>query len=168
MHQNPQLIAQKITQAAQADPHWTAYLSALLVPVIAVFGAWIAYRQWRTAQNKLKLDLFDKRMAVYDAVREVLGFIASHGKITPGEQLKYMSGIRSAKWLFNQDVAEYLEKTLWGKIVDFELHETMSSGRSNNPERIKHVHARAETFRWLVKQYEVLDKKCSPFLSLRH
>lgn len=169
MHHTPQLIAQQITSAAsQTHPHWTAYVSAFLVPVIAVFGAWIAYRQWRTAQNKLKLDLFEKRMAVYDSVRETLGFIVTHGKIGLGEQFKYMSGIRSAKWLFDADVAEYLEKTLWEKIVDFELHETMSAGQSNDPERIKHAHAKADTFKWLAAQYAVLDKKFSPFLSLGH
>jgi len=35
------------------DPHWTNYLAALLTPTVAVLGSVIAYRQWRTAQNKL-------------------------------------------------------------------------------------------------------------------
>lgn len=44
------------------DPYWTTYLSAFSVPAIAVLGAAIAYRQWRTAQNKLKLDLFESAL----------------------------------------------------------------------------------------------------------
>jgi hypothetical protein len=42
------------------SPHWTAYVSALGTPIIAalaaVIASLIAYRQWRTAQDRLKLD----------------------------------------------------------------------------------------------------------------
>ncbi|KZE52985.1 hypothetical protein AVW14_09790 [Stenotrophomonas maltophilia] len=45
---------------------------------VAVAVGYVAYRQWRTAQqqastarNKLQLDLFDRRLAVYEAVRSV-------------------------------------------------------------------------------------------------
>ena len=31
----------------------------------AVVASYIGYRNWRTAQNKLKMELFDRRMAVY-------------------------------------------------------------------------------------------------------
>ena len=44
-------------------------LSALLTPTIAIITTYIAYEQWRTNRNKLKLDLFDRRFAVYDAMR---------------------------------------------------------------------------------------------------
>jgi hypothetical protein len=46
------------------DPHWTTYLLAMLTPLIAMIVAFIAFRQWRTAQNRLKLDLFDRRLAL--------------------------------------------------------------------------------------------------------
>ena len=50
-------------------PLWVEYVKALGTPVVAIVAASIAgaiaYRQLRTARNKLKLDLFDKRMAVY-------------------------------------------------------------------------------------------------------
>ena len=55
-----------------ADLHWTAYLSALSVPMIALFGAIIAWRQTRTARERLKLDLFDRRFAQYDAARQLV------------------------------------------------------------------------------------------------
>jgi hypothetical protein len=57
------------------DPHWTAYLSAWGTPIIALiaggWGGYIAWRQWHTAQNRLRLDLFDKRFAAYAAARDV-------------------------------------------------------------------------------------------------
>src|ERR1700744_6537632 len=54
-------------------------LSALLVPTVALFGVFIAYRQSQIsseqrqiAHNKLRLDLFDRRFAIYDATRTLI------------------------------------------------------------------------------------------------
>ena len=62
------------------NPYWTQVLSALLVPTIALFACYIAWRQWRTAQNKLKLDLFEKRFAVYDTARNLFDSVVTSGK----------------------------------------------------------------------------------------
>lgn len=40
---------------------WVDYMSALLTPVIAILGCFIAYRQWRTSEKERKQYLFDKR-----------------------------------------------------------------------------------------------------------
>jgi len=149
--------------------HWTAYVTALTIPVLVALGAFIAYRQWRTAQNKLKLDLFDKRMSVYQAVRDTLGHIASRGSISQEQQIKYLSGIQTAKWLFDQELHDYLNETLWHKIVDLELHQKLSSAENRgDPERSRHIQLQAETLKWLLSQYSVLDSKCSRFMALGH
>ena len=150
------------------NPHWTAYVSALMVPTLAIIAAYIGYRQWRTAQNKLKLDLFEKRMLVYQAARDMLGYVASHANSSPEEQFKYIRGIQSAKWLFGPEVFVYLNE-LWKKVNDLELHRSVVyDGLSDDPDRQKHVVLKAETLNWLVGQYEVLDKKCAKYLSLEH
>ena len=151
------------------EAHWTAYVTALTVPVLATLGAAIAYRQWRTAQNKLKLDLFDKRMLVYQAARDALRHITSHAELGPEQQIKYLSGIQTAKWLFGSEVDTYLSKTLWHKIIDLELHRTMVyDAPTDNPERGKHVQLKAETLKWLMDQYSVLDIKFSKYMALGH
>lgn len=151
------------------EVHWTAYLTAFAVPVLAGVAASIAYRQWRTAQNKLKLDLFDRRMAVYQAARDALSYIATHGRIIHEEQIKYLKGIQSAQWLFGPEVQGYLNETLWHKIVDLELHNTLSARDSRNvDERAKHIHLHAETLKWLVGQYKVLDDMCAKYMTLNH
>lgn len=44
---------------------WIDVLSALLVPTIAIVGTVIAFLQWRTAHQRRKDDLFDRRYAFY-------------------------------------------------------------------------------------------------------
>lgn len=40
-------------------------LSGLLTPIIAILASYIAYRQYRTAKAKLKLDLYEKRLKIF-------------------------------------------------------------------------------------------------------
>lgn len=53
-------------------PVWVQVLQALAVPVIAGVGAWIALQQMYLARVKLQHDLFDRRYAVFQAVRRFL------------------------------------------------------------------------------------------------
>lgn len=149
-------------------PHWTNYLTALLTPTLAVFGSVIAYRQWRTAQNKLKFDLFDRRFSVYEASRDLLGSIMTSGKVRDEEVFKFLLATREAKWLFNTDVAIYLEKELYQKALDLQTLQATLDGIPVGEERSANVQKQVEIKRWFVAQYEVLDEKFSPFLKLRH
>lgn len=173
---------------APPAPHWTAYVSSVAVPLIAAVAALIAYRQFRiaarqieisakqseislaqaeTARNKLKLDLFEKRMAVYEAARKAIGRAASQGPLSGQEEIDYLSGVNSAKWLFDQKIADYLEKDLWKKLAELQAHDSMS--KSHDPdERNRHIVARSDTVQWLADQYEALDKLCAPYLQLGH
>lgn len=148
-------------------PHWTSVVTAIAAPAIAIIAAWIAYRQSQIARNKLKLDLFEKRMAVYQVVRDTLGIAVSHGKLTHEEEINFVVGTRPAKWLFGPEVFRYLDETLWHKIVDFGLHNTMMEDL-HSAERTKHVHARAEIMKWLMKQFKDFDQLCVKYLTIEH
>jgi hypothetical protein len=161
-------LSSKLDFMANCPVYWTSYVTAILVPVIAGIAAWIAFRQSQIARNRLKLDLFDKRMAVYQAVREALGTAATQGNLTLEQQIKYLQGTRTAQWLFGPKVSAYLDETLWHKIVDLELHNTMSKGPPESAERVQHIHAKADTLLWLVAQYKAFDALVAEHLTLRH
>lgn len=74
-----------------ADPHWTAYFSALLTPVVAVLAVIVAASQYTSARNKLRFDLFEKRFAVYQGARDFLGAIMTSGKATNEAMLRVPS-----------------------------------------------------------------------------
>lgn len=150
------------------DPHWTAYVTALLTPVVAILGAAIAYRQWRIAQNKLKLDLFDRRFSVYHAARELLASIMTSGRAKDPEVIKFVMATREAKWLLNDDVAEYLDKQIYHKAIDLQRLEAELEGVGVGTVRSKNVQEQADIKKWFVRQYEVLDEKFDPFLTLGH
>jgi hypothetical protein len=150
------------------DAHWTQVLSALLTPTIAVIVAIIAYLQWRTAQNRLKLDLFDRRFAVYDAARNLLSSVITSGKAKEDEMLKFLAHTREAKWLFNDEIAEYLDKEFWGQAVDLQTLDTELVALPVGDERANNVKKQSEIKKWFRDQYKVLDEKFTPFLLIKH
>jgi hypothetical protein len=64
-------------------PSWVQYTQALAPPFIAlvagISGGYIAYRQWRTGHYQLRLDLFDRRFAVYKATQDLVRVALSDG-----------------------------------------------------------------------------------------
>lgn len=83
---------------------WVTVLSALLTPTIAAFAIVIAFMQWRTAHQKVVLDLFDRRLKVYSAFEQA----CAEFEISRGGSVTALSNARDAflesKFLFGTDV----------------------------------------------------------------
>jgi len=150
------------------DPHWTSYLSALLTPIVAVLGSFIAYRQWRLAQNKLKFDLFDRRLSIHKAASEFLVSIATSGTIKNEEFYKFMASTSETKWLINESVARYFTEDIFDKVLDFQRIEAELVGMPACETRTIAVNAKVEIRKWLLAQHKVLDEKFSEYLQLQH
>lgn len=88
-------------------------IAGIFAPVIAALGILIAYRQWRTAQNKLKLELFEKRLAVYEAVDFFITcHMRKHGdKSDVGRE--FHQALSTARWLFEPSVLYFCKNKIW-------------------------------------------------------
>lgn len=166
----PEELIKELIQAIQAisKPHCTQVVSAFLVPIIAVFGIYIAYRQWRTAQNRLKMDLFDKRFSVYDAARKFLASVFVSGKVTDEELSKFTLGTGEAAWLLNDDIAGYFKEEIWKKALTLQVLQKVLEDLPKGEERTQKAQKKKELLKWFSDQHKVLDEKFSPFLKLRH
>lgn len=152
------------------EPHWTTIVSALLVPTVAAVGAWIAYVQSRTGRNNLKYALFDRRATVFDAARVFINATRhsrNSDKVREAEH-NYRSSTRGAIWLFNADIARYLDEELLGKVYDLDTLLAEEDGLPTGEERSKNIQAQRAIRDWLDKQLGVLEQKFSPFLRLKH
>lgn len=154
------------------EPHWTAYLTAYLTPIVAFFGIYIAYRQWRTAENKLKHELFDRRFSVYDAARTFLMSIPQIHEPNKlyDAQLSFVSATREAKWLLDTTVADYLHKECYGEAEKFRhlLIDIQRSKDDSEETKTPFYNKKDEIGNWFFQQYDVLDEYFSPFLKLQH
>lgn len=150
------------------DLQWATIFSALLTPTVAGFGLFIAYRQWAVARNKLKHDLFERRFKVYEAARNLLAAIMTSGKAKDEDVWKFKSATREAKWLLNEEVAEYLHNHLYRKAIDLQRVADELEGIGISDVRTTLVRERAEIKNWFIAQDDVLDEHFSPFLKLTH
>ena len=147
--------------------HWTAYLTAMLTPTVALLGALIAFWQWRVAENKHKFELFDRRFTVFEAVSNFTASIMTNGKAHDVEIYNFIRATREAKWLFNSEVAEYIEKQLYYKALELQTLDAELKGVPISEERSKNVHAQADIKKWFAVQHAVIDKMFSPYLQLK-
>ncbi|MFK0332223.1 hypothetical protein ACIQUB_13940 [Rhizobium sp. NPDC090275] len=100
-------------------PTWIQTFQALLTPVVAVAVAVIAFLQWRTAHQKVVLDLFDRRLAFFDDVMELhRDYMRS---ATPTTKIKTIARAlgrmeRKARFLFGEEVVAAINElatTMW-------------------------------------------------------
>lgn len=149
------------------DPNWTTYVAALLTPVVAVLAAVIAYRQWRLAQNKLKFDLLDRRLLIYEGAGTFLLSVYKNRKATDEEVFDFRVAMRESKWLLDDSLAEYL-KQLHSKATELLILADEIEGERDDEVRVKNTKKQLAIQEWFLKQFEVLDEKFTPFLKLRH
>jgi hypothetical protein len=77
---------------------------------IAVAVAMIGYFQLRSAQQKVALNLFDRRIETYNALREVVAAVqGSSSAATPENEFKFLRAADRAAFLFDQEIISELK-----------------------------------------------------------
>jgi hypothetical protein len=90
------------------DHQWVSYLSAIMSTCVAAMALWVASRQSKTNMAKLRLDLYDKRFAIYE---DTLAFYQALGGAPNALQTdsftsshrSFMKSYRESQFLFDDD-----------------------------------------------------------------
>ncbi|NRP19911.1 hypothetical protein LPJGGPFB_03169 [Ensifer adhaerens] len=80
----------------------------------------VAYLQWRTAHQKVVLDLFDRRLAIYEKLRQSMRIINQTGKVSDEADRLLLEAESEAAFLFGPDIQEYF-RDLWMLYVQSRL-----------------------------------------------
>ena len=84
-------------------------INALFTILIGIFIASIAFQQYRLSRAKFKLDLFEKRYAVYKATQRLLTYILKEAKIGIDKLFEFRGGTQDAIFLFDNEIPVYLD-----------------------------------------------------------
>jgi len=68
---------------------WIDILKAFLTPTIALFGIFIGFMQWWTNHKRLKIEYFNRRIAVFDAIGKYIAEILISGGIGNNAETKF-------------------------------------------------------------------------------
>jgi len=91
----------------------SAFSNLLLAGIgvlIAAAVAYIAYQQYSLAREKFKLDMFEKRFAVYKATQRFLTVISLDAKVDMDKLFEFRRDTQDATFLFGQEIPVYLER----------------------------------------------------------
>jgi hypothetical protein len=102
---------------ASPDHPWIMYVNAILSTGIGSMALWVAARQSKTNMAKLRLDLYDKRFAVFEntlAFHQALAGSADDMQAAPFKALhaSFTKAYRESQFLFDDDsgVFQILER----------------------------------------------------------
>ena len=127
----------------------------------------IAYLQWRTNQNKLKLDLFEKRYAVYRATTEFIGTIYREGTAKDESLQRFALAIGPAQFLFEADVDAQINE-IYKRALDMSVNRAYRSDLPAGTELKQLAHEHDEHLGWFLEQGPMIAKKFAPYLKLTH
>lgn len=90
----------------------------------------IAWRQWRTARNKLKADLFDRRFKLFCSIESALDTALTQGKRQAGiDDLEYLA--REVKWVFGKGTEKKFRSRILGPFTSlFALNDELKDVRA--------------------------------------
>ena len=135
-------------------PQWVAYLQALSVPVIALIGAWIGARQMLIANEKLKLDAFDRqyerRMEVYEATRSILEKVFS-GELAEKDTRSYALHAFAAQFTFDEGMSKYLRE-VHGNVEGLRSARAMVDSNLSEDERAEYKRQSRLYLNWIIEQ----------------
>lgn len=149
-------------------PVWAQWTQFAVAVVLTIFAAYIAYRQWRTAHLRVVLDLFERRMAVYDEARAVIGEIMRDGTATNPIFFRYAHATDRLGLLFGDDVVAYSDKVR-DRINKLIYHETMIRAQMAGTPVENYGHHVDEATRLLTelsKFYDEFSALISPYVRM--
>jgi len=157
-------------------PACIQYIQALGPTVVAVvvgtIAAYIAWRQWRTAHDRLRFDLYEKRFAVYEATKKLSDAAtmhvdpkALHGSRVSAENLHaYLNTIRGSQFLFDGDARKFLvdiQDMIW------EATNTLARlGRSPRHDPVDTELEQLPILRFLAGHNKTLEDLFKPYIDL--
>lgn len=141
-------------------------LNEALTIGIALGVALVAWSQYRLERNRFRLDLFDKRFAVYASV---LAFIkeASDKRAWPDEaDCDFRSQIETSRFLFPREVTDYMT-TIRKTIIDFaEQSEAVADTPHGDTDRPRLLKLRRESLRYLREEHTKVAAVFVPHMAI--
>jgi hypothetical protein len=150
--------------AMETGSNWPIAISIgqlLIAGLVGGFGFYFAHQQSRTAQRKLRLDLFDRRFKILEACRVLFGAVIRNGRVTIEEHNVFALGTLDAEFLFDKAIADYM-KEIRKHIGLLMTHHAMLE----SPERISAAEKKGEEMMWFSTQIDGLQERFRPFMKL--
>jgi hypothetical protein len=147
-------------------PLWVTALTALSTFVVGLAVVFVALRQWQTAHYRLRLDLFDRRLAIYNIILSLIAAVRFTEGIGSRGIAEYLSGTNQARWLLDKATNDYLQDDLFLKVGELFSLSNKIKASTDIEERKKLETSAQEVTTWIERQRPLVDKMFDPFMQM--
>lgn len=146
-------------------------LSGLLTPVIAIIATWIAIMQMRTHRYQVRIALFERRMKIFEAIRENLGEITTEGSAMNINWKDFYFAVQQSKFLLSNDLQKYIQE-IFEKAREMRNNEIIlfgANGKGGLPVGEKRNELCVKDSKlnlWLIQQSKPLENKFADFMKM--
>ena len=158
------------------------FVRAFGTPFAAGVGAFVAYRFGNiqadiarrqaqtasdaalTARNKLRMDMYEERLTIYNTVMTMFGQLGVMGRLTNEDELNYLKGIGSSRWVFGEHMHDFLGVKVWHAMVNYVAAQNNYNEYSNTEHRAQLAVAKAERRKELLALREESDHRFAEFM----
>ena len=142
---------------------------ALLTPIIAIIATYIAYQQWKTNQQKLNLELYARRLEVYEEVRKILSLILRDADASYDDLLIFRTSVSEADFLFEDDIPSYIDEIYKRGVNLHKWNKEYKDSTQETPKGYDHKKVCDEMHKevvWLTEQFEPAKEKFKKYLNM--
>lgn len=132
------------------------YLSGITA-FLAAIVAWTGYQQHKLSKDKFKLDLFEKRFAVYKGIRRFLSHTLQNGLPSKDTLMELAITTQDAAFLFGPKVSNYIESIRTRALMMKTVHE-----------KYKDLSPCDEKSRLIDKEQKIFEDLSNDLLTLNH
>jgi hypothetical protein len=139
---------------------------AFVALIVGALGVYIAYRQYKVNKDKLRLDLFEKRLEAYEKLQEYFNHFIAEGWVD-NEAIRLLNLARyKSIFLFDNEVSDYIDKV---QAVAIEMRKLQmkihgSNALPDGEERNKACDRESEIFQWHLDQQKDSPKQYIKYL----
>lgn len=142
-------------------------VSVLSTATIGAIATYIARQQSRTHRENLRLALYDRRMAVYRALQDLLLAVVTEADLKLEPLSKFAINTADSTFLFGSDITNYLAEV---RSVATQLRATNAklshnAGYPAGADRSKVVEDNHDALTWISEQVEEAPRRFAKYLS---
>lgn len=156
---------------ASSDVVYLAWVQIFATVVVGCTAAYIAYRQWRTAHDRMLLALFDKRLDVYKKMRAAMRPIYAAGAAEQSDFFEFVEACEMIRFLFDDDVAKLASQTrqkINRLALDTKMVKLGLEGRRDIPRYQEHVESQYKIMNDLTLFTDDLEAVMSKYIRMTH
>ncbi len=144
-------------------------LTALLTPLIAAIAVYIAYQQWQTNRRRLDVDLYDRRLRIYETVTKYISAVLTTLHPTLEDLLEFRRSTAEADFLFGSDIRKYLDDLFAHGLELRKWQEKYRDSTQDYPADDDHntvVEGQTSESSWFADQHEIALRRFKEYLNL--